>query len=298
MAAGLLFVVLFLWSPGLLAFIIPGNLQLNLNDPVTLSGSFEMDGVALSFFSQPGGLTLLSNGNELLKFVDYGAFVRVQFPQAVFLMAATDHRFYHSVLDISTKSVELPEESPSFVHDLEDNLDRYRDLILKRPKEELIIAERRMIGLMTRFTRTEEAETVPYLSIALAARGISGATHASSLPIHLLASRIAERRKELTFDSVLIDRVNNLQSNGTVEGGCSLSNTCGNPCFGMCGPGCTCWSWTCGTCECYIGCKQHDCCCSCLGMTSLCCVNVVNFRCSGYDNPCKPSEETELELVI
>jgi hypothetical protein len=29
-------------------------------------------------------------------------------------------------------------------------------------------------------------------------------------------------------------------------------------CFGMCGPGCTCWQWVCGDCQYHATCAQHD----------------------------------------
>ena len=31
-----------------------------------------------------------------------------------------------------------------------------------------------------------------------------------------------------------------------------------NECYGMCGPGCTCWSWVCGDCCYHYGCARHD----------------------------------------
>merc|ERR1711934_376462 len=34
---------------------------------------------------------------------------------------------------------------------------------------------------------------------------------------------------------------------------------CGNPKFGMCGPGDDCWKWVCGDCLSHRGCWEHDC---------------------------------------
>ena len=31
-----------------------------------------------------------------------------------------------------------------------------------------------------------------------------------------------------------------------------------NQCFGMCGPGCSCWKWVCGDCCWHKGCAAHD----------------------------------------
>ena len=48
-------------------------------------------------------------------------------------------------------------------------------------------------------------------------------------------------------------------------GRCTLTNTCGNRCYGRCGPSCTCWSWVCGSCGCWDSCRHHDYYCSCRG---------------------------------
>merc|ERR1719228_1621287 len=57
--------------------------------------------------------------------------------------------------------------------------------------------------------------------------------------------------------------------------------SCGNPyvhcennCYGRCGPGCECWKWFCGDCNCWKGCESHDYYCSCHGMWHPCCFNV------------------------
>lgn len=36
------------------------------------------------------------------------------------------------------------------------------------------------------------------------------------------------------------------------------SDPCDNDCLGMCGPGCSCWSWVCGDCCYHSGCNAHD----------------------------------------
>jgi len=42
------------------------------------------------------------------------------------------------------------------------------------------------------------------------------------------------------------------------------STTCGNPCFGLCGPNCDCWAFVCGDCDCHCFCYNHDNYCSCV----------------------------------
>lgn len=54
---------------------------------------------------------------------------------------------------------------------------------------------------------------------------------------------------------------------------CEIEDKCDNACFGMCGNGCNCWRWYCGTCDCVQDCYDHDYYCSCKGMLSFWCVN-------------------------
>jgi hypothetical protein len=56
---------------------------------------------------------------------------------------------------------------------------------------------------------------------------------------------------------------------------------CNNPCFGMCGKGCSCWSSVCGDCECWWGCLDHDLVCCTEGYFSYCCLNVFWVSCDG-----------------
>lgn len=55
-------------------------------------------------------------------------------------------------------------------------------------------------------------------------------------------------------------------------GRCTMSNKCGNRCFGRCGPGCTCWAWVCGDCGCWGSCRDHDYFCSCIGWWNTFCI--------------------------
>jgi len=194
------------------------------------------------------------------------------------------------IIDITAKHIALPDADHSIVHKQEDNLHFFRNLI-GMYSNEVKSAENVLHSLMQNFIDSREAEVLVYLSLMLASQGISGVTHPSILPIHMSALRIAKLRTDINIDPILIDHINSLHLGATLTGyGCNLTNTCGNQCFGLCGLECSCWSWTCGSCACYLGCWQHDCCCSCLGMTSLCCINVISFSCNGYNNTCQPPE--------
>ena len=55
-----------------------------------------------------------------------------------------------------------------------------------------------------------------------------------------------------------------------------------NNCFGMCGPGCTCWKALCGDCCTHRGCIDHDACCAKRGFfAKLRCYAPLGFTCSG-----------------
>ena len=52
-------------------------------------------------------------------------------------------------------------------------------------------------------------------------------------------------------------------------------------CLGMCGPGCSCWSFACGDCCFWDGCYQHDLKCH-DSFFSFACLLPFNFACNGY----------------
>lgn len=82
----------------------------------------------------------------------------------------------------------------------------------------------------------------------------------------------------LSSNETTINEVSNGGRN--LLGSCgSPSARCGNPCFGRCGPDCTCWSWICGNCECWDGCYEHDSYCSCKSIFDFWCVNIFWIRC-------------------
>lgn len=63
---------------------------------------------------------------------------------------------------------------------------------------------------------------------------------------------------------------------------CSVGRCPGSDrCFGMCGRGCTCWSYLCGDCCKQTGCIQHDQCCRTGGFFAfLKCYIPIGFTCS------------------
>jgi len=134
------------------------------------------------------------------------------------------------------------------------------------------------------------------LSVKLGAHGIIGADSPPAKVLYEFAKWVdqmvetgtygshwedldSEYEKANEVVSVLRDPLK--KNHRRLGGSCSISNTCGNACYGMCGDGCNCWSWVCGDCGCWVGCRDHDYHCSCEGTWTLGCANVfgVPFNC-------------------
>jgi hypothetical protein len=103
------------------------------------------------------------------------------------------------------------------------------------------------MNVLDEMVNMPEIRALPYLSRALGVRGYTGNEYPASLPLHKMARQSA--------DALGIE----LQPLQTPE---SENSFCTRPtadnCYGMCGPGCTCWSWVCGDCCYHYGCARHD----------------------------------------
>ena len=91
-----------------------------------------------------------------------------------------------------------------------------------------------------------EMSTLPWLSRALGVAGISGSSYPSSMALHKTARQSA---KALAIEVPPLEMA-------TENSQCSRPTY--NECYGMCGNGCSCWSWVCGDCCYHGGCAQHD----------------------------------------
>jgi hypothetical protein len=91
-----------------------------------------------------------------------------------------------------------------------------------------------------------EIRTLPWLSRALGVAGITGATHPASLAMHKTARQSA---KALDIEVPPLE----IQADDS-----QCSRPTANQCYGMCGNGCSCWSWVCGDCCYHGGCARHD----------------------------------------
>ena len=94
-----------------------------------------------------------------------------------------------------------------------------------------------------------EVAALPYLSRALGAAGYTGMDFPASLALHKVARQSAEG---------LGIQVQPIEANTAANGYCTAYPNQGDSCYGMCGSGCSCWSWVCGDCCYHYGCAVHD----------------------------------------
>jgi hypothetical protein len=94
-----------------------------------------------------------------------------------------------------------------------------------------------------------EIAQLPTLSRALGVRGFTGSDFPASLALHKSARQSAE---------ALGINVQKLDTAQSLNGYCTAYPNSGDSCYGMCGSGCSCWSWVCGDCCYHYGCAVHD----------------------------------------
>lgn len=94
-----------------------------------------------------------------------------------------------------------------------------------------------------------EVAQLPALSRALGVRGITGSEFPASLALHKSARQTAEAL------GINVEKLDTAQS---LNSYCTAYPNSGDDCYGMCGPGCSCWSWVCGDCCYHYGCAVHD----------------------------------------
>jgi hypothetical protein len=96
-----------------------------------------------------------------------------------------------------------------------------------------------------------EYAMLPWLSHNLGANGFNGRDYPAALAMHMFNKSVAVK---LNIQLPKITRPE-LQDE---TGYCTSYPNGGNDCYGMCGPGCNCWSFVCGNCCYHGGCATHD----------------------------------------
>jgi hypothetical protein len=95
-----------------------------------------------------------------------------------------------------------------------------------------------------------EVAALPHLSRALGARGFTGRDFPATMALHKIAKQSA-KGLGIEVDPIQVQA-------SSQEGYCTAYPNRSNSCYGMCGNGCSCWSWVCGDCCYHGGCAQHD----------------------------------------
>jgi len=103
-------------------------------------------------------------------------------------------------------------------------------------------------ALLDEMLALPEVAALPWMSRELGAMGFTGSDYPASLALHKIARQSAE--------ALAIDVPPLAEANAEEVGYCSRPTA--NECYGMCGPGCSCWSWVCGDCCYHGGCAKHD----------------------------------------
>jgi hypothetical protein len=94
-----------------------------------------------------------------------------------------------------------------------------------------------------------EVAHLPLLSRALGVRGFTGSDYPASLVLHKMGRQSAD---------ALGITLQKLDTAASANGYCEAYPNSWDSCYGMCGPGCSCWSWVCGDCCYHYGCAVHD----------------------------------------
>ncbi|HET9993437.1 MAG TPA: hypothetical protein VFQ65_33100 [Kofleriaceae bacterium] len=102
------------------------------------------------------------------------------------------------------------------------------------------------MAVLDEMIQMPEVRSLPYLSRALGAMGYDGMSYPSTLAMHQMAQQSAEAL------GIVVDP---MPAADTAD---FCARPSANDCYGMCGPGCSCWSWVCGDCCYHSGCAKHD----------------------------------------
>ena len=124
---------------------------------------------------------------------------------------------------------------------------------------------------MQRILTEPEIELLHDAAIAMGQRGITGRDYPSTLPLYMTAMQFSSNPSTTATTNNLDQRDADeiIKPDLFVTRMKRSSQTCltkcppckSKECLGMCGRGCTCWSWACGNCCYHTGCYYHDLCC-------------------------------------
>ncbi len=123
-----------------------------------------------------------------------------------------------------------------------------------------------------------EIQLIEAAAVAMGNEGITGIQYPAALSFYMTALHIAgqspgseielqpARSKRFVWPWESTESCHHGYS--CPVGECPINLPSINPCFGMCGPQCTCWWWVCGDCCWHLGCHDHDFICYVYGLSS------------------------------
>ena len=130
-----------------------------------------------------------------------------------------------------------------------------------------------------------QAKLIIEAALALGNTGIKGEDSQAVMRFYVFALKLSNARASVETAPTMpsySSKSSNLRQRRTVN--CANGAQCGagqcpyrkydNNCFGMCGPGCTCWSIVCGDCCVHNFCETHDQCCADSGFFTFTCWSV------------------------
>ena len=150
------------------------------------------------------------------------------------------------------------------------------------------------VSVLQRLATSPEAILIIEAAQALGNSGIQGSDYPSAMHFYLLAVRLAnlqENGNSVTTTKTQSSIMQRRKRAQTCSNGATSCARCpfpkgDNNCFGLCGKGCSCWSFVCGDCCLHQFCLSHDQCCADNGFFSIPCLSVVwsKIKCgSNYD---------------
>ena len=121
-------------------------------------------------------------------------------------------------------------------------------------------------------------------SEAVGKEGLNGQNTPATLPFFLFALRITQLAEHSHYSNITTTTPirHKRESYMHCAGTCPPCQN--DKCIGMCGKGCSCWSWVCGNCCWHLGCYDHDLCCKSSWLQTRCLLPKVayKFRCDQH----------------
>lgn len=173
-----------------------------------------------------------------------------------------DSEFYHVPQDIANQVETAVIENVALPYSFLQNLDLNVD------------TKKRFDLLGESLALSQDVDLVVAAAQALGERGVIGSENPAALQFYSLAMNLQkmrgriQRREEQRYKAyataVETENAEKCPASSTACWKCkdgSCKDICKDECFGLCGYGCSCWSYLCNDCCYHKGCYDHDICC-------------------------------------